>query len=187
MLTRARSRSTRISTLGAVLARFRDGERGTSAVEFALIAPLFLAMLIAMAELSLMFFSGQYLETAVQDSARLIMTGQAQTASTAYTADTFKTNVVCPRLSLLLSCNSLSIDVQNFPSGFTGANPGSLFDSSCNLKTSFAFNMGNPSDVVVIRAVYPWQMMAARFFNIACSGGTYWLQASAAFRNEPYK
>lgn len=68
---RARSRLT----FGAVFTRFRDGEQGTSAVEFALVAPLFLTLLIAISELSMIFFSGQYLETAVQDSARLIMTG----------------------------------------------------------------------------------------------------------------
>ncbi len=181
---RARSRLT----FGAIFARFRDGERGTSAVEFALVAPLFLTLLIAISELSMIFFSGQYLETAVQDSARLIMTGQAQTAPVAYTPDTFKTNVICPRLIALIDCGTLSIDVQNFPSGFTGANPGSPIDANGNLRTNFAFSLGNPSDVVIVRAFYPWQLMAARLFNIATfSNGTYLIQASAAFRNEPYK
>lgn len=39
----------------------------------------FLALLFAIMETGLIFFTGQALETAVADSARLIMTGQAQT------------------------------------------------------------------------------------------------------------
>ena len=42
-------------------------------------------------ETAIIFFAGQALETAVADSSRLIMTGQAQNAS--YTASSFKTAV----------------------------------------------------------------------------------------------
>ena len=54
--------------------------RGAAAVEFALVAPPFLALLFAILELALVFFASQALETVTQDSSRLIMTGQAQTA-----------------------------------------------------------------------------------------------------------
>jgi Flp pilus assembly pilin Flp len=182
LLPRIRSKSP----LRALLRRFQDGEHGASAVEFALIAPLFLALVVAIAELSLIFFSGQYLETAIQDSARLIMTGRAQNAPVSYTADSFKTDVVCPRLISLIDCSNLSIDVQSFPS-FTGIDPGSPVDSTNNIKTNFLFSMGGASSTVLVRAFYPWQLMASRLFGISnLAGGKYLIQASAAFRNEPY-
>src|ERR1700687_1379750 len=54
-------------------------EDGAAAVEFALVAAPFLALLFAIMETALVFFAGQYLETVVTDTSRLIMTGQAQT------------------------------------------------------------------------------------------------------------
>src|SRR5712692_11914383 len=54
-------------------------EDGAAAVEFALVAAPFLALIFAIIETALVFFAGQYLETVVADSSRLIMTGQVQT------------------------------------------------------------------------------------------------------------
>ena len=64
-------------SFGQLLRRFRDNHTGASAVEFAIVAPLFLALLFAIIETALVFFAGQVLETVTQDSARMIMTGQA--------------------------------------------------------------------------------------------------------------
>src|SRR5882757_1280271 len=94
--------------------RFAKGEDGIAAVEFALVAAPFLALLFAIMETSLVFFAGQSLETAVADSARLIMTGQAQ--SQKFDASAFK-DAVCSRIYALFDCQSgLSVDVQAFSS-----------------------------------------------------------------------
>src|ERR1700712_2889197 len=77
---------------GNILRRFRRNHRGSAAVEFALVAPIFFGLLFAIIELAMVFFAGQVLETATQDSARLIMTGQAQMS--AFTQTQFK-NLVC--------------------------------------------------------------------------------------------
>src|SRR5205823_6460467 len=65
--------------VGQAVRRFARRQDGGSAVEFGLIAAPFLALTFAIMETAVIFFSGQALETAVADSARLIMTGQAQT------------------------------------------------------------------------------------------------------------
>jgi Flp pilus assembly protein TadG len=46
--------------------------KGTAAVEFALVAPIFFAVLFAIIELALVFFASQMLETVTQDTSRLI-------------------------------------------------------------------------------------------------------------------
>jgi Flp pilus assembly pilin Flp len=59
-----------------ILRRFGRNRKGAAAVEFALVAPIFFAVLFAIIELALVFFASQILETVTQDSARLVMTGQ---------------------------------------------------------------------------------------------------------------
>jgi Flp pilus assembly protein TadG len=60
--------------------RFARAEDAAAAVEFALVAAPFLALIFAILETALVFFADQTLETAASNSARLIMTGQAQMA-----------------------------------------------------------------------------------------------------------
>src|SRR3954464_12723717 len=97
------------ATLTKALRRFRRNRRGSAAVEFALVAPIFFGLLFAIIELAMVFFAGQVLETATQDSARLIMTGQAQMS--ALTQTQFK-NLVCTKLIGMFDCaNGVSIDV----------------------------------------------------------------------------
>ena len=71
--------------------RFVRQQDGAAAVEFGLVAVPFLGLTFAILETALVFFAGQTLETAVADSARLIMTGQAQTAG--WSKDDFKTAI----------------------------------------------------------------------------------------------
>ena len=86
---------------------------GAAAVEFGLVAVPFLGLTFAILETALVFFAGQTLETAVADSARLIMTGQAQTAG--WTKDDFKT-AVCNHIYGLFDCaNGIYVDVQSYP------------------------------------------------------------------------
>src|SRR2546423_8157823 len=94
--------------------RFARGEDGAAAVEFAIVAAPFLALMFAIMETALVFFASQTLETAVADSARLIMTGQAQNASMTQAA--FKT-AVCAKINGLFDCASgLQIDVKTYSS-----------------------------------------------------------------------
>ena len=62
-----------------------------------MVAPLFFALLFAIIEVAMIFFASQVLETVTQDSARFIMTGQAQGAS--YTQQQFK-DFVCGRVKI---------------------------------------------------------------------------------------
>src|SRR5262245_15985164 len=71
--------------------RFMRQQDGTAAIEFGMVALPFLGLTFAILETALVFFAGQTLETAVTDSARLIMTGQAQTGG--WSKEDFKTAV----------------------------------------------------------------------------------------------
>src|SRR4029453_915669 len=81
--------------------RFARQQSGVAAVESGMIAASFLALIFAILETSIIFFAGQALETAVADSGRLIMTGQAQQQG--FDQAAFK-NSVCAKIYGLFDC-----------------------------------------------------------------------------------
>jgi Flp pilus assembly protein TadG len=170
---------------GNILRRFRRNRRGSAAVEFALVAPIFFGLLFAIIELAMVFFASQVLETATQDSAREIMTGQAQTAN--FTQAQFK-NLVCSKLVVMFDCvNGVSIDVQSY-SAFGSVNIADPIDASRNFVPPNNYLPGGPGDIVVVRIFYQWPLIVTGLgFNIAnLSGSKRLLTATAAFQNEPY-
>lgn len=164
--------------------RFGRNRRGSAAVEFALVAPVFIALLFAILETGFMFFASQVLETGVQDNARLILTGQAQ--SSAMTQAQFKTNV-CNSVSTLFSCSGIYVDVRSFTS-FTTLTLTSPLDANKNFVDNTQYTPGNSGDIVVVRVFYQWPLYVTSLgFNMANMAGNYrLLTATAAFRNEPF-
>ena len=175
-------------TFAKALRRFRRNRRGSAAVEFALVAPVFFALLFAIIETAIVFFAGQVLETVTQDSARLVQTGQAQAA--AYDAANFKKLVVCtrPLANLLFDCMSgVDVDVQSYPA-FSNVVITDPIDAAKNFTNNMQYNPGNAGDIVVVRAFYQWPLFVTGLgYNISnLSGSKRLLSATAAFRNEPY-
>jgi Flp pilus assembly protein TadG len=164
--------------------RLMRHEDGTVAIEFAFVAMPFFALLVATIETSLIFFAGQTLETAVADSARMIMTLQAQNAGYDYGA--FKSQI-CSRIHALFDCaNGIKLDV-NTASSFSGANTSQPLDANGNLTISNNYNPGGPGSIVIVRVVYQWPVWA-QFFGINlinASGNSRLLMSTAVFRNEP--
>jgi Flp pilus assembly protein TadG len=178
------SKMKRLARLRAVR-RFIRHEDGATAVEFGMILLPFLAMMFAIMETALVFFAGQTLETAVADSARLIMTGQAQTQS--LNATTFK-DAVCARIYGMFNCASgVYVDVRTYTS-FASVSMTNPVDQNGNLVNNFVYQPGGPGDIVVVRLIYQWpitiSLMGLNLSNM--SGNSRLVVATAAFRNEPY-
>jgi Flp pilus assembly protein TadG len=166
--------------------RFARAQNGAAAVEFALVAAPFLALVFAIIETALVFFAGQTLESAATDTARLIMTGQAQTSG--YSKDDFKT-AVCNRLAGgLFDCsNGVYVDVKTYTSftSITSAPPitnGQLDTSNMN------YTPGVAGDIVVVRLYYQWPVFVSMFGdNLSnLNGNKRLLVATSVFRNEPF-
>jgi len=172
------------NTFRKLLRRFRSSRRGSAALEFALVAPVFFALLFAIIETALMFFASQVLETITQDSARQIMTGQAQQAS--YTQAQFAT-YVCNQVPALFDCSKIYIDVQSFKD-FASVTINNQIDASGNFINNMQYAPGGAGDIVVVRLFYQWPIFVTNLgYNITnLSGSKRLLVASAAFKNEPY-
>lgn len=170
------------------LHRFRRNRRGSAAVEFALVAPVFFALLFAIVETAIVFFAGQVLETVTQDSARKIMTGQAQTAN--YSKAQFKDTVVCPVGALarmLFNCNDLFVEVKSYPT-FPNVTITEPIDGAKNFIPPTSYCPGEGGDIVVVRMFYQWPLFVTGLgYNISnLAGSKRLLSATAAFRNEPF-
>jgi Flp pilus assembly protein TadG len=171
-----------------LLRRFRHSRRGSAALQFALVAPVFFALLFAIIETAIVFFASQLLETYTQEAARLVLTGQAQNGtynSQALFLKNFQNNVCS---DILFNCSSISIDVKNYDSfGLIAIT--SQINSSGNFDTStLTYCPGNAGRIVVVRLFYQWPLFVTGLgYNIAnLTGNQRLLQATAVFQNEPF-
>lgn len=164
---------------------FGADNSGSSALEFAMLtAPLILLML-AILQMSFVYFANFSLESAVNLAARMVRTGQAQS----FNAAEFKVEV-CKKLSAPITCGGLKLDVRKY-SNFAGAATGLTqpLDGAGDLKTNFSYDPGARGDVVVVRAFYPLDigsLLPAEISMSNMSGNKRVLVATAAFRNEPF-
>lgn len=176
---------------GRALAR---DDRAATAIEFAILAPVFFAFIFAILETAVVFLAGQILDSAVQDSGRLIRTGRAQAA--AFTAADYRA-AICPRLFGMLNCNDpdrLRIRVSVIPD-FAAANPPApmtcLPDGTCTWNVVDTFVPGTNSSVVMVEAYYRWPTIVNFKVNEVSFGlatmadGTRMLAAVRVFQNEP--
>jgi Flp pilus assembly protein TadG len=175
------------------LRRFRRGRRGSSAVEFALVAPVFFALLFAIIETSMVFFAGQLLESGIQDSSRQLYTHQLQDSglTTADQQAAFKADL-CSRVQVLMSC-PIDVDVKFYAPGTTITITDPIDGSGNYDNSSLTFQVppSNSTATVVVRGFYQWPLFVTGLgYNIAniASGTTHskrLLAATTAFHVEP--
>jgi Flp pilus assembly protein TadG len=168
------------------LSRFKKAQSGSAAIEFAIVALPFFLLLYAIFDVALIFFASTTLENGIVGAARQIRTGQAQAAN--MSEQQFRT-LVCNEISMLLACDTrLAIDVRTFNGWGPAQNMPGALDQDGNLTGNMNFDPGDAGDVVVVRAFYTWPMLTpsvgTTFSNMA--GGHRLLEASIAFRNEPF-
>lgn len=181
---------------------FARDESGVTAIEFGLLALPFFSILGAILETSLVFLSGQVLESAVQDASRLIRTGQAQEA--AVTADGFKT-LVCDRVfGLFRDCDNLHIEVDvidafsdvdvSAPVNWGCAPPGpgqtqAQASAACaDWTRPESYTPGSGSSIVMVQVYYKWPVIVP-FGGLGLSNlpdGRRVMGAATVFRNEPF-
>lgn len=173
--------SRRLRRRAAALWRRKDG---STVVEFAFVAAPFMALLFAIIQTALVFFADQVLQTVVADSARLIMTGQAQAGN--FDANAFKTEV-CRRVVALFDCaNGVYVDVRKFSSFGSVTLPSPV--NNGDFTPSFVYQPGVAGDIIVVRLFYLWPVFTGPLsFNLqTVNGGKFLITATAAFKNEPF-
>ncbi len=175
-----------------LLRRFRRDRRGVTAVEFALVAPVFFVLLFAIIETALIFFAGQVLETITQDSARLVLTGQAQSGS--LSPQDFKNAVCAHKLSFIFDCKGISVDVRSYPQANVIKIPNQIGSGGAFID-DMKYCPGQGGNFVVARLFYQWPVIVTKMLNFGdvlgydpsnLNGSKRLLSAIAVFRNEPF-
>jgi Flp pilus assembly protein TadG len=155
------------------------------ALEFAILAPVFMVVMLGIVDTGLLLTSQAMLDTATADAARLILTGQASSNGAAFG------NQLCSEVSSMIDCSSLTYRVLTgnsfgaIPASYTLANGAPVGFSAYPAAIS-AGNAGGSltNDFVVVQVAYqrPWlfAMLAP-----AMGSSTELLLSTAVFENEP--
>jgi Flp pilus assembly pilin Flp len=181
VLRRARSGAARsVGALGA-------DDRGATAIEFAMVAVPFLMLAFGIIAVGLYFFTTFALENAVEQTARLIRTGQAQESG--MTKDQFKQEV-CSRAPGYVDCDGkLRVNVQSWAE-FANIAPPSCTDAGGDLvpKEGTSYRPGAASEVVLVTVCYEWELAdKIPFLKLGnMANGSALIQAATTFRTEPY-
>jgi Flp pilus assembly protein TadG len=185
--------------LARCASRFRSSkhfalcQKGATAIEFALVAAPFLALLIALFETALVFFAGRVLDEVTEEASRYILTGQAQQAN--MTPAQFD-NYICTGtntaalVSALFNCNNLMVNVENY-SDFASAStstPTLTFNNNGSVSNTWTYSPGTPGSIVVVQVMYQWPIVLGPLgFNLSnLANGNRLLVSTAVFKTEPY-
>ncbi|MEP3231745.1 MAG: TadE/TadG family type IV pilus assembly protein [Hyphomicrobiales bacterium] len=162
--------------------KFLRNERGSNAVEFALLALPFFGLILGIIQLGLVFLANQSLDSAVDTVAREIRTGQIR--SNAIGIDTFRASI-CDNAPIIIGCEGvLEISVQSFPS-IEDTTTTTLFVDNSPIITG-DYETGNGGDVVVISAAVSIPIIAGSLFGAGDGSGRSRLTASLVFTNENF-
>ncbi len=171
--------------------KFSQSETGATAVEFALVAGPFFLVLGVIIETGFVLFAEYTLQSAVQDSGRLIRTGQAQNSG--YSVATFKA-AICNTVSVLFDCNSkVTVYVNHSAQTFTQLNamvPSFLTigPTITNAPFPVTYSCGGPLQPVAVVATYDWyfSMIGMNYLGNIMGNSARRLVGFAIFLNEPY-
>lgn len=192
MGTIARGDLKRDNRLVRLMQRFLRADDGVTVVEFAVVGPLFFAIIGATIETALAFFAGYALDAAVIDTSRLIRTGQPNYISNT-SADNYRA-AMCGQLYGIFDCEELRISVQGIGSfrDFTTTFPLEDDTGSWNFTQNYRGSGSGGSidggEYVMIEAYYKWPT----FFNIPglnagqTADGKRLLAAAHVLRTEPF-
>lgn len=186
------SRRASPSSGARVVSAWRN-DRGTAAIEFALVAVPFFMFALGVLGIGLYYFTAYSLDRGVEEASRKIRTGEAQKDNV--TVGQFK-SMVCSAAGSYIDCSKLSVIVQS-ATDWSGISPAACVDGSNNRTSSTGSTgeliskyTGQSKTVVLVTLCYQWdlaQMFSFMKLGAGTNGtGPAIVQAATTFRSEPY-
>jgi Flp pilus assembly protein TadG len=169
---------------------FLRDDKGASAVEFAMVAMPFFALLGGLIELGMIFMVQVTLDNALQDASRQIRTGITQSAATTAQQQVQLTNfrtMICQKMGVMVSnCETnLKLTVDSYPTFASVPLQSPVKAGVFNLVQNF--NTGASGGIVVVKAYYQWTL----FFPVLSqamqsTSGKSLIMSITTFANEPF-
>ncbi len=153
--------------------------RGATAVEMALIAPVFFMLLVGVCEMTMMMTAQQLLESASYNTSRLAKTGYVETGKSQMETVSQVMNKELESFGSFIDMTQVTMTAKAYE---TFASIGSGEGSE---------GLGTPEQIVVYTVTYPWKFLTPMIGNLVGSmdANGNWvvnLQSRIVVRNEPY-
>lgn len=173
------------------LSRLARDRRGATAIEFAIVAPVFLALTFSILEAGYFFFVSSAVDQAAARAARLIRTGQAQSVATPITREEFFDRV-CEVVDLFGNCDTqLTVDVARYTSFAqlaADASAPTCRDADDDAINAIPYAPGAEREIVRVRICYLHKSFnPALGLNLSqAADGSRKMISVTIFRNEPF-
>jgi Flp pilus assembly protein TadG len=168
--------------------RFSRETKGSTAIEFGLLAVPFIALMFAVLESSLAFGTQQLLANATDRISRDVRTGRLRVAD--LNGSKLK-NLVCARISLMAptGCPDLIVDLKTYANFAAVPSTIPLTGSGDIDASGFAVNPGPAGSVNHMRVFYRFPVLTdfMRKHMSNMPGNKTLLLATATWRNEPFE
>lgn len=160
---------------------------GTAAIEFAIVAPLLIGVMLATLQAALIFLVEAFFESSAEQAARTVLTNQTSNL----TVSQFQTEI-CTQLTTLFNCANLVVELEPLPAGTT--NLTSLlpqFNANGQLAGALPVDVGanaaQPGTDMLLVVMYPWPVYGGPLgLNLAnFANGARLLSSTQIFRVEP--
>jgi Flp pilus assembly protein TadG len=186
------------------LGRFARDRRAVTAVEFAILSPIFIWLVFQICQIGLYFFFSASLYRVTEQATRQILLGSV--ANSSLTAAQYRSQILCPMLPSEMSCANIITNIQVAPSYSSGgfysltnyqtskSNPlgytltGVTTPPLDNSKTSFC--IGSGGSMVAVQVFYampvlglPWMLPGSTMWN---GRPSIFIGATSVFKNEPF-
>ena len=146
--------------IGVVLAKFLKkfikNEKGTTAIEFSLLAIPYLMLTLGIIEIAIMYASASLLEGATNSASRMIRTGELQQSGA--DPETAFRDGLCDYTTVLINRNDVVVESLTLSSFSDVATSPAQFDADGNM-VSQGFDAGGSDARILIRVAYRYEMM----------------------------
>ncbi|AZO05312.1 MAG: pilus assembly protein [Mesorhizobium sp.] len=172
---------------------FFSDRRGSTAMEFAMLAIPFALLVFAILESCISFAGQEVMANVTDDVARQLRTGQLQRSNV--TEASIK-QLICSRLEIMVAkdCPGLLVDLREYPSFADAATAGYRINGNQIVLTqsgsdkTFTTSPGLAESINMLRVFYKWPVMtdllAKQMQNF--TDGTTLHFASVTWQNEPF-
>ncbi len=160
---------------------FRRQESGATAIEFAFIALPFFGLISMVFETATMLFTDISLQNGVNQTARLIRTGQVQTQGI---SEARFREILCSNVIFYLDCSKLRVYVTKSATP-TFTNRTDMMAATST--TPQRWDVGAASEWTLVQVSYDWKLFIPKISMLGnVDQNTRRIVAGALFRNEPY-
>jgi Flp pilus assembly protein TadG len=171
------------SAAKSLIARFWRCDSGVNAIEFAFVVPIIIVIVLATAQIAVIFIAQSYLEALAEQAMRIVLTNQANTLT-----QTQFNSAICADITALFNCNNLIVALEEAPTsaaGMAAAMP--QFKSNGTLANPTTFTVVPAPNKMLLIVMYEWPVISGPLGMVfgGLGNGNFLLVSTHVFQIEP--